>query len=181
MHPKDVRLLFMGASIISGWKTTANALWTLLLEPRGALNIGIPGETSGQLLWRVQNGFLRGFSPDITVLQVGANDRELPAEHVAENIGDIVRTCLAQMPTTRMILFGIFPTDRAGSPLRRKNDATNALLRALDAPRVCVVECGGMFLDASLEVVPELLPDGLHLSALAYERWSTVLLPLLDG
>ena len=179
MRNEDVKLLFLGASIIEGFKSGAPALWPRL-EAAGALNLGIPGETSGQLLWRVNNGFLRGLTPDVVVLQVGANDRTLRAEDVAANIGDLVTAVTTQLPKARLILFTIFPTDKAASPLRQKNNATNALLLKLHAPpAVTVVECGHLFVDAAGETVPELLPDGLHLSPLAYARWAGVLFPLL--
>ncbi|MEW5849981.1 MAG: GDSL-type esterase/lipase family protein [Myxococcota bacterium] len=180
MRNEEVRILFVGASIIEGWRSVATDVWTNVLEPAGALNLGIPGETSGQLMWRVQNGFLRGLRPDVVVLQVGANDRQVKAEHVAENIADVVREMRKQIPRARIILFSIFPTDRAGSPLRRKNEQTNALLNALaGGEAVRVVDCGNLFVDENGETRPELLPDGLHLSREAYALWAGVLFPLL--
>lgn len=181
MKSSDVRILFMGASIISGWRSVAVTTWNGVLEPAGALNIGIPGETSGQLLWRVQHaGFLRGLNPELTVLQIGANDRTLPAHDVAANIRDIVTSSLGAMPRTRIILCAIFPTEKARSPIRLKNDETNALLPGMfEDPRVSVVDHGPLLVDAQGETLPALMPDGLHLSEEGYAVWGSALLPLL--
>lgn len=182
MRSQDVRLLFMGASIVEGWRSRAGVLWTEVLEPAAALNVGIPGETSGQLLWRVQQGgFLRGLTPAKVVLQVGANDVDLPAEAVAENIHDLVEAVRGQLPAAQILLFTIFPTGSVASAVRHKNTQTNALLMNMHSPPLLVVvECGHLFVDAHGEPDPALLPDGLHLSQEAYARWASVLFPLLE-
>jgi lysophospholipase L1-like esterase len=180
MKNADVKILFLGASIMEGWRSVATALWKDVLEPAGALNLGIPGETSGQLLWRLQNNFLRGLAPHTVVFQVGANDRTVDAAGVAQNIADTVALIRTQLPHARVLVFGILPTDLADSATRRKNALTNQLLAPLvDGDRVQVLDVGDLFVDAAGGLRPDLLPDGLHPSARAYAQWAQRLFPLL--
>ena len=66
-HP----LLFFGDSLIEGWD---GAVWEVSLAARGALNAGVSGDRTENLLWRLQNGNLAGPPPHAAVLLIGTND-----------------------------------------------------------------------------------------------------------
>jgi lysophospholipase L1-like esterase len=173
-HP----LLFLGASIIQQWTTTGRPVWDRHFAPLGALNLGMAGETSGQLWWRLQNNFLRGLAPRVVVLQVGANDVTLTAQQVAQTLGDITGLLRGQLPHATLLLHGIFPTGPRDGTLRLKNTATNGQIQALsDGQRVQVLDCGALFVDGNGDIPAALMPDGLHLALEAYELWAGVLVP----
>src|SRR5262245_6131720 len=59
-------LLFVGDSITEGWGN--NAVWQKSYAPRKAVNIGIGGDTTQNVLWRLLNGEVDGLSPKAVVL-----------------------------------------------------------------------------------------------------------------
>ncbi|NDH07240.1 hypothetical protein EBX93_15200, partial [bacterium] len=53
-------ILFLGDSITEGWGT--NAAWKKHFADRKAVNFGIGGDTTQNVLWRIQNGELEGLT-----------------------------------------------------------------------------------------------------------------------
>src|SRR5262245_16447268 len=49
-------ILFLGDSITWGWDKAGNPIYRALYRPLGAVNAGIPGDQTQNVLWRVQNG-----------------------------------------------------------------------------------------------------------------------------
>ncbi|MDE1173260.1 MAG: GDSL-type esterase/lipase family protein [Parvibaculaceae bacterium] len=76
-------------------------------------NLGIFGDTSANILWRVQNGGLAGIHPGVLVLLVGANDRHChwSVEHTVKATKEIVRQIQIQLPDTRIIVEGQLPRE----------------------------------------------------------------------
>ena len=65
-------ILFFGDSLTEGWDPT---VWEQKLGvPRRALNAGVSGDRTDNLLWRLQNGNLAGPPPKVVVLLIGTND-----------------------------------------------------------------------------------------------------------
>ena len=54
-------LLFLGDSITEGWGN--NETWKKRYAPRNAVNFGIGGDTTQNVLWRITNGELEGLQP----------------------------------------------------------------------------------------------------------------------
>ena len=65
------RVLFLGDSLTEGFNS---AVWHEHLAPRGVLNAGVGGDSTEELLWRLQNGNLEGPEPEAVVLLIGSND-----------------------------------------------------------------------------------------------------------
>ena len=61
-------LLFLGDSITEGWGN--NETWKKRYEPRNAVNFGIGGDTTQNVLWRITNGELEGLAPKAIVLMI---------------------------------------------------------------------------------------------------------------
>src|SRR5210317_98281 len=77
LHAEDValaeagesKLVFWGDSITEGWK--GEKAWNELFEPLGAVNFGIGGDMTQNLLWRLDNGSTGNLDPDRVVLLIG--------------------------------------------------------------------------------------------------------------
>src|SRR5204863_6117121 len=84
-------ILFFGDSLTEGWDPT---VWDRSLGSRGALNAGVSGDRTDNLLWRLQNGNLSGPPPQAVVLLIGTNDLaygrspELTADGIRANLGN---------------------------------------------------------------------------------------------
>ena len=56
-------LLFIGDSITEGWEGDGAAVWQESYGEREALNLGIGGDRTQHVLWRLEAGVLDGLSP----------------------------------------------------------------------------------------------------------------------
>jgi|GEM_PF-3239869 len=120
-----VDLLFLGDSITEGWSDTS--VWQKHYARRNAANFGIGGDTTQNLLWRIENGALERISPKVVVLLIGTNNLGLSGD--APN--DVVKGCTAvvssirrRLPQSKVLLVGILPRDEYPNTSFRKAIAT---------------------------------------------------------
>jgi beta-glucosidase len=175
-------LVFLGDSITEFWCTTGVRTWQQHFAERGAANFGLSGDRTQNVLWRIQEGNFGALRPKLVVLMIGTNncpDAD-SAEDIAAGIGAVVTSLREKLPTTRVLVLANLPRERTPSPLREKVAKTGRLAaRLADNKMVYFLDTSSGFLNPSGEVPPELLPDGVHLSAEGYERWAAVIEPAI--
>ncbi len=178
----DVDLLFIGDSITEGWSGAGMGVWHKYYSRRNAVNLGIGGDETSHVLWRLDNGNIDGVSPKLAVLMIGTNNAglsKLPAEETAEGIKLIVEKLRKKLPKTKILLLAIFPrgVDKQDE-LRQLNDKTNALIAPLaDHETVFYMDLGSKFVEPDGKVNKDLMPDLLHLSNTGYEIWAATIEP----
>ncbi|CAB1352678.1 unnamed protein product, partial [Coregonus sp. 'balchen'] len=79
-------------------------IWRELFSPLHALNFGIGGDTTCNVLWRLQNGELDNIGPKVTVVWVGTNNHEHSAEQVAGGILAIAQLLTCRLPKTKVVI-----------------------------------------------------------------------------
>lgn len=186
---KDVDLLFLGDSITQGWGD--NAVWKRHYGPRNAANFGISGDRTQHVLWRIEHGEIDGLSPRVAVLMIGTNNigSDSP-EEIAEGVGAIVAKMREKMPTTKVLVLGVFPRgmDRSGDFIRKSDRAKpsdtpgkiNDLLAKLDDGKAIeYLDISKSFLDDDGQIPKSLMPDYLHLSPAGYRKWAEAIEPTL--
>lgn len=180
--PGQVDLVFIGDSITQGWEGAGRATWDKFVGSRKAINVGISGDRTQHVLWRLDNGNVAGISPKVAVVMIGTNNAAAndPA-HTAAGIEAIVGKLRDKLPNTKILLLGVFP--RGGTPadaLRRKNAAVNEIIATLDDGRhVFYLDIGPKFLTADGTLEKSIMPDLLHLSPRGYEIWAESMEPKL--
>jgi hypothetical protein len=70
-HKKDIKVVFLGDSITAGWAGNGKEVWHKYYAPRGAYNYGIGGDTTQNVLYRIQNHEFDDISPKVLVLKIG--------------------------------------------------------------------------------------------------------------
>ena len=123
-------LVFLGDSVTARWITCGAVAWNRAFGVKGALDFGIGGDTTQNVLWRVQHGALLGLRPKTVVLLIGTNDYHhiWTSTQVAEGViatADAVRTAL---PATHVVVVAILPRDDLHTVSRLDLNATNAIL-----------------------------------------------------
>ena len=122
-------LLFFGDALTEGWD---GAVWEGSLAARGALNAGVSGDRTENLLWRLQNGNLAGPPPNAAVLLIGTNDLAAgrSPELTADGIRAVLEALRQHFPDTRILLLGLLPREEdANAPLRTATTRVNRLIR----------------------------------------------------
>uniref|UniRef100_A0AAZ1WX61 Platelet-activating factor acetylhydrolase IB subunit alpha2 n=1 Tax=Oreochromis aureus TaxID=47969 RepID=A0AAZ1WX61_OREAU len=121
-------VLFVGDSMVQ--LMHQYEVWRELFSPLHALNFGIGGDTTCNVLWRLQNGELENIRPKVVVLWVGTNNYEHTAEQVAGGILAIAELLTTRLPKAKIVVLGLLPRGERPNPLREKNAAVNAHLRS---------------------------------------------------
>src|SRR5438093_9326345 len=70
----NVDLIFIGDSITQGWEANGKAVWAEYYAKRNAVNLGIGGDRTQHVLWRLDHGNIDGINPKLAVLMIGTNN-----------------------------------------------------------------------------------------------------------
>ena len=179
----DVDVLFLGDSITQGWEGSGKEVWQEFYGPRKAVNIGIGGDRTQHVLWRLENGNINGIKPKVTVLMIGTNnsnrDDHTPGE-ILEGVTAIVRKLRASLPDTKILLVAIFPRGATFSDQRGKILQVNQALAKLDDGKsVFFIDFGHKLIEADGSISKSVMPDFLHLSPAGYRIWAESIEPKL--
>jgi lysophospholipase L1-like esterase len=177
----DISLVFVGDSITDGWRGKGKEVWQKEYAPLKALNLGIGGDRTQHVLWRMQNGELDGYKAKLFVLMIGTNNGGDSAENVAAGVEAIVKEIRTRQPQARVLLLGIFPRSVNPDKKREKNDETNKILAKLDDGKtITYLDIGEKFLAADKSLPKDIMPDALHPNAKGYEIWAEAIRPTLQ-
>lgn len=176
----NVDLLMIGDSITQGWEGEGKKAWEEFYGKRNAVNLGIGGDQTQHVLWRLQHGNIDGISPKLAVLMIGTNNAHSnKAEDTARGIVAIVRALRAKLPELKIVVLAVFPRGAdAHDAMRKVNDAVNERIKRLDnGDTVKVLDIGAKFLEADGKLTKEIMPDLLHLSPKGYQIWAEAIEP----
>jgi beta-glucosidase len=178
---RRARLIFVGDSITQHWQDEGRAVWRKHYSRYRALNLGVSGDCTENVLWRLRHGNIEDLSPRVGVLLIGTNNlyRDTPRQ-IADGIGAIVRLLRRRLPRTRLLLLGILPRGSRTGRAREKLVEVNRIISALaDKKRIHYLDIGRRFVDKSGEIPEHVMPDYLHLSQEGYRRWAEAMAPTI--
>lgn len=168
-------LLFIGDSITQGWERAGADVWKKHYDRRNAVNLGIGGDRTQHVLWRLDHGNIDGIKPKLAVLMIGTNNSGANSpEEIADGIKAIVEKLRTKLPETKVLVLGIFPRGPDVNDARRKvNEGANAIAQKLaDGKHVFYLDIGPSFLADDKTLSKEIMPDLLHLSPKGYQIWA---------
>jgi len=177
----NVDLLLIGDSITQGWEGAGKDAWEKYYGKRNAVNLGIGGDRTQHVLWRLDNGNVEGIAPKLAVLMIGTNNSngtDNTAEEIGEGIQAIVKKLRAKLPQTKVLILAVFPRGEKPNPQREKNaKASEVASKLADNQMVFFQDIGDKFLTADGVLTKEIMPDYLHLSPQGYEIWAASIEP----
>ena len=175
-----IDVVFIGDSLTQGWDA---ALWKERYAPLGAVNFGVGGDGTPQVLWRIGHGILDGIHPKVVVLMIGINNTwpGYSAEDTAKGLSAVVAAIRAKQPQTRILLLGVLPIydakDGIRATIRKINESA---ARLDDGANVRFLDFGGKLLDPDGARRADCYQaDRLHLKPAAYRVWADAMDPLL--
>jgi beta-glucosidase len=179
----DIDIIFLGDSITQGWENEGKDVWAKHYSPRGALNLGIGGDRTQHVLWRLDHGNIdgldkpaHGHAPKLVVVMIGTNNsngEDNTAEEIADGNKAIVAKLREKLPETKVLLLAIFPRGETPNPQREKNARASELASKIaDGTMVHFLDNGPTFLTVDGTLTKEIMPDALHLSPKGYQIWA---------
>lgn len=177
----NVDLLFIGDSIVQNWKYPEDGkpVWDQFYGRRHAANLGIGGDRTEHVLWRLTHGNLEGISPKLTIIMIGQNNGPFnTAEEIAEGVTAIVKTVRDKLPHTKILLLGIFFRGEKPNAEQQKLAKSNAIIATLaDRKTVFYMNINEIFLRPDGTIPAALMPDFEHPSPQGFRVWAEAIEP----
>ena len=175
----QIDLVFIGDSITEGWERRGRLVWESYYAHRKALNLGIGGDRTQHVLWRLDHGNLEGIHPKVAVIMIGTNnskDDRNTATEMVDGVRAVVAKLRSSIPKTKLLLLAIFPRGMEFNPQRGKILQVNqAISRLHDGKSVFYRDIGASFLGDDGVISPSIMPDSLHLSTAGYGVWANAI------
>jgi len=171
-----VGVLFVGDSITDGWRGQGKKVFAENYGSMDPYNIGIGGDRTQHVIWRLEHGEVEGISPKVAMLMIGTNNLGSNSnEEIAAGITKIVSLLHEKLPQTKVLLLGIFPRGaRADDPARARIKAINQEIAKLDdgGKTVKYLDIGDKFLEPDGTLPKSIMPDSLHPNKKGYDIWT---------
>jgi len=179
--PIDV--LLVGDSITIQWGDS----WKKHFPDLKTVNIGIGGDKTQNVLWRLDHGGVEGLQPRAIVLMIGNNNMfftpETGIEAAALGIQMCVKNLREKFPNAAIIVAKILPAHAPGNRFYEDIKKTNAAhdpLKLDSDPKLRVLNLWSDFTNADGTIKKNLFtPDNIHLSPVGYAVYAEKLKPLL--
>jgi lysophospholipase L1-like esterase len=171
----NVDLVFIGDSITQGWEGRGKGVWEKFYGKRNTVNLGIGGDRTQHVIWRLDNGNLKDITPKAAVIMIGTNNSgSNSSKEIADGVRAIVKQIRAKSPKTQILLLGVFPRGTNNEDKRRQvNAGANKIFSKLDnGKHVHYLDIGPKFLEQNGTLTREIMPDLLHLSEKGYTIWA---------
>jgi beta-glucosidase len=172
VRTSDPKLIMIGNSITHNLdKPDRQILWDRYLKELDAVNMGISGDRTENVIWRLQNGLLEGIDPEVATVLIGTNNTDgnhyleiSTPEELSEGIWKICSIIREKLPETEIVLLGILPYGYKPNHKDELNKATNRIISRFyeKDPKIHYYDLGYLFLNEEGKVKRELMPDYLH-------------------
>jgi len=182
--PIDV--LLVGDSITMQW----GEAWPRHFPGLKTVNIGIGGDKTQNVLWRLDHGGVEGLQPKACVLLIGNNNMFFTPETGIEPVARGIRMCVLNLrekfPKSPVIVVKVFPAHAPGNPFYEDIRKVNTALESLDLeadPRVRVLDIWKDMVNPDGTLRKDLFtPDNIHLTQEGgYKLFAEKLKPMLEA
>lgn len=175
-------LLFLGDSITQNMDGSHD-----LMEKNwgkyGPVNLGIGGDQTEHLIWRLENGEVDGLKPHVAVILIGTNNLGVNTDsEIEDGIRAVVAAARLKMPQTKILLLGILPRTQPAQThdrFRIKN-INSQIARLADHRHVWYFDAGPSLLEPDGTISEQVMSDFLHPTHKGYDMLFTAIKPEVD-
>lgn len=178
----EAKVVFLGDSITAGWRGAP--AYREAFAKYTPLNLGVVGDHTQNVLWRIQQGALDGVAPQVVVVMIGVNNLGggFTPQATVGGVQAVVSAVQERVPRARILLLGILPARHSPSEgLRSKIAEANRLLAAIGWSGVTEFrDVGAVFLDPEGKISKSVMRDFLHPTGEGYQLLSDSVEPLVS-
>jgi len=189
-----IDVYFEGDSITRRWGASDYpaflANWKQNFFGWNAADFAWGGDTTQNILWRLENGELDGVNPKVIVLMAGTNNvgKTVPlagpdakAADITRGIEAIVRTMQTKAPNATIILTGISPRNDNTETMAIIDQVNGNISQLADGKKVRFLNINGKLADPTGKLYEGMAnaKDQLHLELTGYQVWADALKPQL--
>ena len=177
----NVDLLYIGDSITHMFEMNGKQAWDKYYAPRNAANLGIGGDRTQHVLWRLDNYDFSNVNPKLAIIMIGtnnSNNQDNTAEEIADGIIAICQSLRTKLPETKILLLAIFPRGQYPSEQREKNAKASLLAsKVADGDMIHYLDINDKFLTEEGELTKDIMYDYLHPDTKGYQIWVEAIEP----
>jgi lysophospholipase L1-like esterase len=170
----DVDLIYLGDSIVQNFEKQGRDVWNHYYSHRNALNLGVSGDRTQHLLWRLDHGNIDGISPKLAIVMIGQNNGgHNTANEISDGVAAVVYRLRSKLPDTKILLLGVFQRREKPNPERGIIDEVNSTIAKLaDDDKIFYMNINSVFLRPDGTIPSELMPDFEHPSPHGHRAWA---------
>jgi lysophospholipase L1-like esterase len=185
---------FVGDSITRRWGTSDEQYKAFLANWRQnffgwhAADFGWGGDTTQNILWRLENGELDGVNPRVIVVMAGTNNvgKLSPQGSEDPRIADltggikaILDLCRRKAPGATIVLMGITPRNDNMAVMPIISKVNEHIAHFADGKKIRYLNINDKLADKDGRLFEGMtVPDGLHLDVKGYQVWADALKPI---
>ena len=154
-------------------------MWAHYYADRNALNLGISGDRTEHVLWRLDHGNIDGIKPKLAIVMIGQNNGgHNTAEEIAEGVTAVVQRLRAKLPETKILLLAIFQRREKPTPERAVLDKANEIVSKLaDGKTVYYMDINHIYVQPDGSIPKSLMYDFEHPTPLGHKVWAEAIEP----
>jgi beta-glucosidase len=179
---------FLGDSITRRWGATDYpeflANWKQNFFGWNAADFGWGGDTTQNILWRLEHGELDGVNPKVIVILAGTNNvgrqaaDEAKIADITRGIKAIVDLCRQKAPAASIVLMGIFPRNDSMTVTPSIERINLNIAKIADGRTVQFLDINDRLADKDGVLFDGVTVDKLHPSLKGYQIWADALKPV---
>jgi lysophospholipase L1-like esterase len=169
----QIDVAFVGDSITARWRDSEN--WQKHWGSYRAVNMGIGGDQTQHVLWRLQNGGLDGYKAKLFVVMIGTNNlwaKDAKPADAAAGVKAVLDLIKAKHPESKILLMSLLPTGEKPNPGRELRMDVNKKIARLAGGPVEYVDISKKYLERDKTISKEVMHDFLHLAPKGYDIWA---------
>jgi len=189
---QKTKVLFLGDSITDffkpGWGSAGGNVWTNHFGAKGncpAMDLGVSGDRTEHLLWRLRDGQIDKTSAKVIVLMIGINnilqrkEEDEPVVDTILGVKAVLDEVRKRAPQAKVILHPIFPCkDLTHLAERRRQElVSHELKKFADGKDIVWLDFNSRLLDAGGRYPAAMSKDGIHPTEPGYVIWAEELMP----
>jgi len=168
-----IDLIYIGDSIVQRYEGVGKPVWDHYYAPRNALNLGISGDRTQHVIWRLDHGNIEGISPKLAIVMIGQNNGgHNTATEIAEGVTEVVKRIRTKLPNTKILLLGIFQRREKPTPERAVLAEANQIISKLTDSSISYMDINSVYVQPDATIAASLMPDFEHPSELGFKRWA---------
>jgi len=152
-----------------------------------AANFGWGGDTTQNILWRLDNGELDNVNPKIIVVLAGTNNLDkMPPNNADQKVADITRgikaiidACQRKAQGANIVLMGITARNDNVAVMPIINRINDNIAKFADGKKIRYLNINDRLADRDGKLFPGMtMPDKIHLDVRGYQVWADALKPI---
>lgn len=190
----NVDIIMVGDSITHFWEKDGKGVWDKYYANRNVVNMGISGDKTQNVIWRLEHGEVNNINPKLAILMIGTNNsknNDYTSEQIADGVKAVVCQLRTRLPQTKILILAIFPRgsdeqrkdktqDGKFNPQWDKNEKANKIVSKIaDNKMIYYLDINKKFLNKKGVLTRDIMPDLLHPGDKGYMIWAQAMEPTI--